>query len=93
MAELERLTRQIGESLDRDELRDLWEAHEDLNPRDSSRETREEWLARYLPRLEKIRKWADWLAKPMDEKLLAEVQAIFEPVMDIGHEEGLPENN
>ena len=40
-----------------------------------------------------IRKWADWLAKPMDQELLAEVQAIFEPVMDIGHAEGLPENN
>lgn len=40
-----------------------------------------------------IRKWAEWLAQPMDEKLLAEVQAIFAPVMDIGHAEGLPENN
>lgn len=40
-----------------------------------------------------IAKWADWLAKPMDRELLADVQAIFKPVMDIGHDEGLPENN
>lgn len=40
-----------------------------------------------------IRKWADWLAEPMDEQLLADVQAVFEPVRDIGHDEGLPENN
>ena len=40
-----------------------------------------------------IRKWADWLAQPMDEELLAGVQSIFAPVMDIGHAEGLPENN
>lgn len=40
-----------------------------------------------------IRKWADWLAQPMDTELLAEVQTIFAPVMDIGHDEGLPENN
>ena len=40
-----------------------------------------------------IEKWADWAAKPIDEELLAEVQAIFEPVKNIGHEEGLPENN
>ena len=40
-----------------------------------------------------IRKWADWLEKPLDEDLLARVQAIFEPVKNIGHVEGLPENN
>jgi len=40
-----------------------------------------------------IRKWAEWLEQPIDRELLAEVQAIFEPVMDIGHAEGLPENN
>ena len=40
-----------------------------------------------------IQKWADWLAEPIDRELLAEVQAIFEPVKDLGHEEGLPENN
>ena len=40
-----------------------------------------------------IRKWADWAAKPIDKDLLQEVLAIFEPVKNIGHLEGLPENN
>jgi aryl-alcohol dehydrogenase-like predicted oxidoreductase len=40
-----------------------------------------------------IRKWAEWLEQPIDRELLAEVQAIFAPVKDIGHIEGLPENN
>jgi L-galactose dehydrogenase len=40
-----------------------------------------------------IRKWADWAAEPLDQELLAEVQAIFRPVKNIGHLEGLPENN
>ncbi|HRF01301.1 MAG TPA: aldo/keto reductase [Pirellulaceae bacterium] len=42
---------------------------------------------------ENIRKWIDWAAQPIDRQLLAEVQAIFAPVMNIGHVEGLPENN
>jgi L-galactose dehydrogenase len=40
-----------------------------------------------------IRKWAEWAAEPIDRELLKEVQAIFEPVKNIGHAEGLPENN
>jgi L-galactose dehydrogenase len=40
-----------------------------------------------------IRKWAEWISEPIDEELLAEVQAIFAPVKNIGHKEGLPENN
>jgi L-galactose dehydrogenase len=40
-----------------------------------------------------IRRWAKWLAEPIDATLLAEVQALFAPVKDIGHREGLPENN
>jgi len=40
-----------------------------------------------------IRNWAKWAAEPLDEELLAEVQAIFAPVKNIGHTEGLPENN
>lgn len=40
-----------------------------------------------------IRKWAKWLEQPIDRELLAEVQAIFAPVHDLGHLEGLPENN
>lgn len=40
-----------------------------------------------------IRKWAEWLEQPIDRDLLAEVLAIFAPVKNIGHLEGLPENN
>jgi L-galactose dehydrogenase len=40
-----------------------------------------------------IRTWAKWAAEPIDSALLAEVQAIFAPVKNIGHTEGLPENN
>ena len=40
-----------------------------------------------------IRNWAKWAAEPIDEQLLAEVRAIFAPVKNLGHREGLPENN
>ena len=40
-----------------------------------------------------IRNWARWAAEPMDEELLRDVRAIFEPVRNIGHVEGLLENN
>ncbi len=40
-----------------------------------------------------IRKWAEWLEQPIDRTLLDEVLAIFAPVHNIGHIEGLPENN
>ncbi len=40
-----------------------------------------------------IRKWAKWLDQPIDRELLTEVQAIFAPVHDLGHLEGLSENN
>ena len=40
-----------------------------------------------------VRKWAEWLEKPVPEDLLAAVLGIFEPVKNIGHAEGLPENN
>ncbi|HWN93908.1 MAG TPA: aldo/keto reductase [Methylomirabilota bacterium] len=42
---------------------------------------------------ENIRNWAKWIAEPMDEQLLRDVQAIFRPVKNLGHQEGLPENN
>jgi aryl-alcohol dehydrogenase-like predicted oxidoreductase len=42
---------------------------------------------------ENIRNWAKWAAEPLDRELLAEVQGIFAPVKNIGHREGLPENN
>ncbi len=40
-----------------------------------------------------IRNWAKWAAEPIDEELLAEVLEIFAPVKNLGHAEGLPENN
>lgn len=40
-----------------------------------------------------IRKWALWATEPLDQQLLTEVLDIFRPVKNIGHTEGLPENN
>lgn len=40
-----------------------------------------------------IRNWARWAEEPIDQALLAEVQALFAPVKNVGHIEGLPENN
>ncbi|QTN34285.1 aldo/keto reductase [Akkermansiaceae bacterium] len=40
-----------------------------------------------------IAKWAEWLAKPIARELMDQVISIFEPVKDIGHKEGLAENN
>ena len=40
-----------------------------------------------------IRSWAKWAAEPIDADLLAEVREIFAPVKNLGHTEGLPENN
>lgn len=40
-----------------------------------------------------IQAWAEWAAEPIDEELLADVQQIFAAVKNIGHVEGLPENN
>lgn len=40
-----------------------------------------------------IRQWAQWAAEPLDQQLLAEVQEIFKPVKNLGHVEGLLENN
>ncbi|MHB8520549.1 MAG: aldo/keto reductase [Limisphaerales bacterium] len=42
---------------------------------------------------ENIRKWAQWIAEPLDLELLKEVQAILAPVKNLGHVEGLAENN
>jgi len=42
---------------------------------------------------ENIRNWARWAVEPIDPQLLAEVLEIFRPVKNIGHLEGLPENN
>jgi aryl-alcohol dehydrogenase-like predicted oxidoreductase len=40
-----------------------------------------------------IKKWAQWIEEPIDRQLLNEVLEIFKPVKNIGHNEGLPENN
>jgi aryl-alcohol dehydrogenase-like predicted oxidoreductase len=40
-----------------------------------------------------IRNWAKWAAEPPDQELLREVLEIFRPVKNIGHMEGLAENN
>lgn len=42
---------------------------------------------------ENIRNWAKWAGEPPDQQLLAEVQAIFQPVKNLGHVEGLAKNN
>jgi L-galactose dehydrogenase len=42
---------------------------------------------------ENIRKWLAWATEPIDGTLLAEVLEIFRPVKNLGHVEGLPENN
>lgn len=42
---------------------------------------------------ENIRRWAQWAAEPVDRQLLADVLAIFAPVKNIGHTEGLAKNN
>ena len=42
---------------------------------------------------ENVRKWAQWAQEPIDRQLLDEVLAILAPVKNIGHVEGLPQNN
>src|SRR5882762_2508125 len=42
---------------------------------------------------ENIRKWAQWATEALDEQRLREVQEVFRPVKNIGHTEGLPQNN
>jgi L-galactose dehydrogenase len=42
---------------------------------------------------ENIKNWARWVEEPIDQGLLQEVLAIFEPVKNVGHAEGLPKNN
>ena len=40
-----------------------------------------------------IRKWVEWLNSPVDPALLADVLKILQPVHNVSHLEGLPENN
>jgi len=40
-----------------------------------------------------VRAWAAWAAEPLDMDLVRDVQTIFAPVRNVGHVEGLVENN
>lgn len=40
-----------------------------------------------------IAKWAKWLEQPIDQALLDQALALFAPVKNLGHNEGLAENN
>jgi aryl-alcohol dehydrogenase-like predicted oxidoreductase len=40
-----------------------------------------------------VRAWAAWAAEPLDMELVRDVQAICAPVRNVGHTEGLAENN
>ncbi|MBT6459220.1 MAG: aldo/keto reductase, partial [Planctomycetaceae bacterium] len=40
-----------------------------------------------------IRQWAEWLREPLDQELLQAVIEKFSAVKNIGHSEGLVENN
>jgi L-galactose dehydrogenase len=40
-----------------------------------------------------VRKWAEWIQLPLDQALLAEVQAILRPIHNWFYIEGRPENN
>lgn len=42
---------------------------------------------------ENVKKWVEWAAIPLDQKLLAEVQAILRPIHNWFYVEGRPENN
>jgi aryl-alcohol dehydrogenase-like predicted oxidoreductase len=40
-----------------------------------------------------VRAWAAWASEPIDAELLRDVQEIFAPVKNLGHMEGLVQNN
>ena len=42
---------------------------------------------------ENVKNWAKWSETPINEELLNKVLKILDPIKDIGHIEGLPENN
>ena len=42
---------------------------------------------------ENVKNWAKWAETPINEELLKRVLTILDPIKDIGHIEGLPENN
>lgn len=42
---------------------------------------------------EQVEQWCDWIAEPIDPKLMAEVQHLLEPIHNWAYVEGRPENN
>ena len=40
-----------------------------------------------------VRKWVEWSEQPIDQRLLAEVLAILQPIHNWFYAEGRPENN
>ena len=40
-----------------------------------------------------VARWVQWAAEPIDRTLLAEVEQILAPVMNVGYVEGRLENN
>jgi aryl-alcohol dehydrogenase-like predicted oxidoreductase len=40
-----------------------------------------------------IRKWAQWVEEPIDRELMEKVLEMLAPVKNLGHVEGLPQNN
>lgn len=40
-----------------------------------------------------IRNWAQWASEPIDQELVQEVLELLAPVKNLGHTEGLPQNN
>jgi aryl-alcohol dehydrogenase-like predicted oxidoreductase len=40
-----------------------------------------------------LRQWVQWIEEPIDTALLAEVEQILGPALDVGYIEGRPENN
>ena len=42
---------------------------------------------------ERVAQWVQWIEEPLDQTLLAEVQAILQPIHNWFYQEGRPENN
>jgi len=42
---------------------------------------------------EYLKQWVRWIAEPIDANLLAEVEKILQPVLNVSYVEGRPENN
>ncbi|HID21977.1 MAG TPA: aldo/keto reductase, partial [Planctomycetaceae bacterium] len=42
---------------------------------------------------DRVRQWAEWAEQPLDQQLVAELQAILKPIHNWFYVEGRPENN